>query len=158
MLRRNDAMYRVVPPTAVRAVFGGLTDVGKKRKLNEDHFLVRLDLGLFLVADGMGGHNAGDVASKLATTSLAQFFETTRHQSSFGHVPVEFQHLDIDAQRLLFGICKVNDDIYRVSSASEVHKGMGSTIVALHLTANGKAHIGHVGDSRCYRISDGNIE
>lgn len=151
-------MPHVGKTTAVRAAFGGLTDVGKKRKLNEDHFLVRLDLGLFLVADGMGGHNAGNVASKLATTSLARFFEATRHQSDFGHVPVEFQHLDIDSQRLMFGICKVNDDIYRVSSASEVHKGMGSTIVALHITANGKAHIGHVGDSRCYRISDGNIE
>ena len=79
----------------IRAVFGGLTDVGHKREHNEDHILVRVDLGLFILADGMGGHNAGDVASKLATSSLVSFFEATRGQTYFGIPPEGY-----DARRL----------------------------------------------------------
>lgn len=142
----------------IRAVFGGLTDVGCKRDHNEDHILVRVDLGLFVLADGMGGHNAGDVASKLAAASLVSFFEATRGQSYFGQPPDGFDHLDVDGLRLLFGIIKANEDVHRVSSTAGAHHGMGSTIVAAHITRDGSVHIGHVGDSRCYRICDGEIE
>lgn len=142
----------------IRAVFGGLTDVGCKRDHNEDCILVRVDLGLFIVADGMGGHNAGDVASKLAAASLVSFFEATRGQTYFGQPPDGFDHLDVDGLRLLFGLIKANEDVYRVSARQGAHHGMGSTIVVAYITRDGSVHIGHVGDSRCYRIADGEIE
>jgi len=143
---------------AIRAVFGGLSDVGCQRDHNEDHILIRVDLGLFVVADGMGGHNAGDVASKLAAASLVGFFEQTRGVADFGPPPEGFDHLDPDGLRLLYGIYKANEDVYRVSSAAGAHHGMGSTVVAAYITRDGTIHIGHVGDSRCYRICDGELE
>jgi len=142
----------------IRAVFGGLSDVGRKRSHNEDYILVRVDLGLFALADGMGGHNAGDVASKLAISSLVSFFEGTRGQSYFGMPPRGFEHLEADALRLYVGMQSANEDVHRVSSTIGPHHGMGSTIVVAHVTCDGSVHIGHVGDSRCYRICDGEIE
>ena len=160
----NGSKYDACPMTQpggnvpIRAVFGGQTDVGLKRKHNEDHILVRVDLGLFVLADGMGGHNAGDVASKLATSSLAGFFEEMRGQTYFGVPPPDFQHLEVDALRLYFGLVKANEDVHRVSAEDGAHQGMGSTIVVAFLTRDGRVHIGHVGDSRCYRVCGGDIE
>ena len=142
----------------IRAVFGGLTDAGLKRTHNEDHFLVRVDLGLFVLADGMGGHNAGDIASKLAVSSFVGFFEATRRQVNFGSAPNGFGHLDVDAQRLYYGLLRANEDVHRVSVSSGTHHGMGSTIVVAYVTRDGNIHVGHVGDSRCYRICGGVIE
>jgi protein phosphatase len=138
---------------------GGVTDVGKLRKHNEDFILVRPDLGLFVVADGMGGHNAGDVASKLAAASVNDFFEATATGPVPGEPTDEDEGLTPDARRLAVGVRKANSDVHEVSSTNRQHRGMGSTMVALFVPASsGFAHVAHVGDSRCYRFREGKLE
>ncbi len=150
------------PPRAscpIRPLAAGLTDVGRQRKHNEDTVLIRPELGLFAVADGMGGHNAGDVASKLAATSLGNFFEATHAATGVAPVdlPEDYDDLAPAARRLAAGVRKANHDVFTISSTYQQHHGMGSTMVAIHLRATGEIHIGHVGDSRAYRIRDGEI-
>ncbi len=138
----------------------GVTDVGRQRKHNEDHVLLRPELDLFVVADGMGGHNAGDIASRLATTSIRNFYEAT----VTGPVPTDalgedYDGLREDARRLAAGIRKANRDVFEISSTYRQHHGMGSTVVAAYLERqSGYMHVGHVGDSRCYRMRDGTLE
>jgi serine/threonine protein phosphatase PrpC len=146
-------------PRPIRQLAAGLTDVGRQRKHNEDTILIRAELGLYAVADGMGGHNAGDVASKLAATSLGNFFEAT-HQpegASTIDLPEDYDDLAQSARRLAAGVRKANHDVFTISSTYQQHHGMGSTMVAIHLVDTGEIHVGHVGDSRCYRIRDGEI-
>jgi protein phosphatase len=138
-----------------RLAFAGVTDVGRQRKHNEDCLLVRGDLDLFCVADGMGGHNAGDVASKLVATSLANFFEATRGVTEH-ELGDEYATIDPAARRLAAGVSKANRDVFTISNTVHQHHGMGSTCVAIHLDGD-KVHIAHVGDSRCYRIRDGEL-
>lgn len=139
----------------------GVTDVGRQRKHNEDHVLLRPELDLFVVADGMGGHNAGDIASRLATTSLRNFYEATEQG---GVIPDEVLGSDYDelaehARRLAAGIRKANRDVFEISSTYRQHHGMGSTVVAAYLERRGGfMHVGHVGDSRCYRMREGTLE
>ncbi|MFO0617784.1 MAG: PP2C family serine/threonine-protein phosphatase [Polyangiaceae bacterium] len=138
----------------------GVTDVGRQRKHNEDHVLLRPELDLFVVADGMGGHNAGDIASRLATTSLRNFYEAT----VTGPLPPDalgedYEDLREDAKRLAAGIRKANRDVFEISSTYRQHHGMGSTVVAAYLErGSGYMHVGHVGDSRCYRMRNGKLE
>ncbi|EYF07933.1 Protein serine/threonine phosphatase PrpC, regulation of stationary phase [Chondromyces apiculatus DSM 436] len=139
-----------------RPAAAAVTDVGRQRKHNEDHVLVRPELGLFVVADGMGGHNAGNVASALAATSLDNFFEATQTGELPGPAPDEVD-LPPEARRVVAGIRKANHDVFVISSTHSQHQGMGSTVVAAHLALD-HIHVAHVGDSRCYRIRNGTIE
>lgn len=142
-----------------RPVAAAVTDVGRQRKHNEDNILVKSDLGLFVVADGMGGHNAGNVASALATTSLDNFFEATQSGDLPGPMPVDETELEPEARRIVAAIRKANHDVFVISNTYTQHQGMGSTVVAAFMSRDtDQIHIGHVGDSRCYRIRDGEIE
>ncbi|WP_437978716.1 Stp1/IreP family PP2C-type Ser/Thr phosphatase [Sorangium sp. So ce295] len=142
-----------------RPVAAAVTDVGRQRKHNEDNVLVKSELGLFVVADGMGGHNAGNVASALATKSLDNFFEATRAGSLPGPVPADEQELDPEARRVVAAIRKANHDVFVISNTYTQHQGMGSTVVAAYVSCETEQiHVGHVGDSRCYRIRHGEIE
>lgn len=137
----------------------GVTDIGRQRKHNEDHVLLRPELDLFVVADGMGGHNAGDIASKLATVSLRNFYEATLT----GDLPDApsgdgYAELPFDARRLATAVRKANRDVFEISSTYRQHHGMGSTVVAAYLAREGGVfHVAHVGDSRCYRYREGNL-
>src|SRR5262245_5146989 len=93
-------------------VAAGLTDIGRQRRHNEDHILVKSDLALFAVSDGMGGHNAGDVASKLATTSLCNFFEATADGKLPGNEPSDDEAGTMQARRLSDAIQKANHDVF----------------------------------------------
>jgi PPM family protein phosphatase len=158
--RYNPAPMSEAPPSGSRVTLTahGLTDVGRQRKHNEDHVLVRPDLDLYVVADGMGGHNAGDVASKLATKSIDNFFQATQFSPVPGDPTEEEAGLAPGARRLVAGIRKANRDVYEISSTFQQHQGMGSTVVAMHIARdNGQVHVAHVGDSRCYRIRAGEI-
>lgn len=143
----------------IRLTAAGRTDTGRQRRHNEDHVLVKPDLDLVVVADGMGGHNAGDIASRLTTTSMANFFEATTHAPVPGPLAEDEVELDEAGRRLVAAIRKANRDVFEISTTMQQHQGMGSTVVAAHASpATGLIHVGHVGDSRCYRIRGDSIE
>ncbi|HEX4516002.1 MAG TPA: Stp1/IreP family PP2C-type Ser/Thr phosphatase [Polyangiaceae bacterium] len=142
----------------MRAVAWGLTDVGLQREHNEDSFVVLKEYDLFVVADGMGGHRAGDVASKLATETISEFFRSTANDDVTW--PFHFDaNLSEEENRLLTGIRVANRQIFERSTRSREYHGMGTTVVgAMFSPRKGRMYIGHVGDSRCYRIRGGQIQ
>jgi PPM family protein phosphatase len=136
----------------------GLTDVGQNRPSNEDVVLVRADLDLYVVADGAGGHRSGEVASALAARSLGNYFGATIRRT---HEQPEFDRFGIPygARRLAAAILKANRDVIEIAKASPQHQGMGTTVVAACFSPrSGLMHVGHVGDSRCYRLRGGHLE
>jgi protein phosphatase len=141
----------------MRAVAAGLSDVGLQREHNEDSFVVMEEYDLFVVADGMGGHRAGDVASRLATETISEFFRTTANEDVTW--PFHFDtNLSEEENRLLTGIRVANRQIFERSTRSREYHGMGTTVVgAMFSPKKQRMYIGHVGDSRCYRIRDGQI-
>lgn len=145
------------PPHRMRIVASGLTDVGLQREHNEDSFLVLDEHDLFIVADGMGGHRAGDVASRVATETMADFFRSTANEDVTW--PYHFDtSLSEEENRLLTGIRIANRQIFERSIRSREFQGMGTTMVsALFSARHGRIYIGHVGDSRCYRVRDGEV-
>lgn len=141
----------------MRARAAGLSDVGLQREHNEDCFVVVPQHELFIVADGMGGHRAGDVASRLASESITEFFQRTASEDVTW--PFHFDAtLSDEENRLLTAIRLANRQIYEHSVRSHDLRGMGTTVVgALFSPSKNKMFIGHVGDSRAYRIRDGKI-
>ena len=148
-------MPEVAPQQTLFALAGGKTDVGRKRDHNEDQVLINEELGLYAVADGMGGHQAGDVASSIAAASLEEFFWNTA-----GGVEIDgLDELHEGARRLVAAIHHCNHQVFGRSGRSANQGGMGSTVVAIHVDPHEPLiHIAHVGDSRCYRIRGGKIE
>ena len=142
----------------MRAIAAGLSDVGLQREHNEDSFVVLKEFDLFVVADGMGGHRAGDVASKLATETISEFFKSTAGDDVTW--PFHFDtNLSEEENRLLTGIRVANRQIFERSTRSRDCHGMGTTVVGAMFSPNKKRmYIGHVGDSRCYRVREGEIE
>jgi serine/threonine protein phosphatase PrpC len=146
------------PSTTVTLKAAGRTDIGKRRQHNEDVVLVREDLGLFVVADGAGGHNAGEVASALAARSMENYFGATIRAT---HEAPEFNRLGMPngARRLSSAVHKANRDVVEIARTSPKHRGMGTTVVAACFSPrSGLMHVAHVGDSRCYRMRDGDFE
>ncbi|MCH2108885.1 MAG: Stp1/IreP family PP2C-type Ser/Thr phosphatase [Polyangiaceae bacterium] len=142
----------------MRAVAAGLTDVGLQREHNEDSFVVADQHDLFVVADGMGGHKAGDVASKMATETMVDFFDTVASEDVTW--PFSFDpSLSEEENRLLTGVRLANRQIVEFGNQSVEHQGMGTTIVAaLFSPARRRLYVCHVGDSRAYRIRGDKIE
>ncbi|MGO9835563.1 MAG: protein phosphatase 2C domain-containing protein [Polyangiaceae bacterium] len=147
----------VVITRALEPLAAGATDIGQ-RDHNEDHVLLRPELGLFLLADGAGGHAAGNVASALATTTVANVFESTA--TSLAERPeIDRFGLWTVARRLSAAIHRANADIIDIAKKSSKYQGMGTTIVALAFSPGGDiVHLAHVGDSRCYRLRGDVIE
>jgi serine/threonine protein phosphatase PrpC len=141
----------------MRAIASGLSDVGLQREHNEDSYVVLSEYDLFIVADGMGGHRAGDVASRLATETIAEFFRSTATEDVTW--PFHFDtSLSEEENRLLTGIRIANRQIFERSAKSRECRGMGTTVVgALFSSKKNRMYIGHVGDSRCYRIRGGEL-
>jgi serine/threonine protein phosphatase PrpC len=135
----------------------GVSDTGRVRKTNEDRFVDDAELNLYAVADGMGGHRAGEVASKLAIEALTAFIRISVTDMDvtwpYGIDP----KLSFDGNRLRTGIYLANRRVFRASESSDDYAGMGTTIVSV-LIKGTQAAIGSVGDSRAYLISQGAIE
>ena len=117
------------------------TDVGLRRKVNEDSLLVRTERGLWAVADGMGGHDAGDVASSKVTESLLDLPDA--------------EDLDQLVESAVAALKKVNEDLIILAGA-ESQRSIGSTVVGLAI-ANGQFRCFWAGDSRGYRLRDRQI-
>ena len=140
-------------------IAAGLSDVGRQREHNEDSYCILSDHRLFVVADGMGGHRAGDVASHMATTEMTAFFDATRIGGDAGDWPAEDDsHLTPDQNRLVSAVKLANQRIFQASVGNRSVQGMGTTVVgALYAREDRKIHIAHVGDSRAYRVRAGDI-
>jgi serine/threonine protein phosphatase PrpC len=131
----------------------GATDVGRTRDHNEDSFVIIEGEQFFVVADGMGGHESGEVASKIAVDTMGEFFVNTTAGEAALALPNDALLVQA-ANRLLYGIRLANRNIHEV--ARRERKTMGTTVVAAHLAARAM-QIAHVGDSRAYLIRGGHI-
>ena len=114
---------------------------------------------LFVVADGMGGHRAGDVASHMATTEITAFFDATSADGDGVEWPAEEDsRLTPEQTRLVSAVKLANKRIFQASVGNRSVQGMGTTVVgALFNRDDRKMHIAHVGDSRAYRVREGEI-
>ncbi len=146
----------LTPTVDFRVLAAGRTDAGRVRAGNEDRLLLAPEVGLFLVADGMGGHATGQVASAMVAASMRNFYRATVGDKLVVDMP-EDAGLAPAALKLVQAVRKANYDIFDASSKHPEHKGMGSTVVALTIEG-ATATLAHVGDSRCYRIRGGAIE
>ncbi|MGA9522442.1 MAG: Stp1/IreP family PP2C-type Ser/Thr phosphatase [Myxococcaceae bacterium] len=132
----------------------GLTDVGRKRQHNEDSMVVDATLGLYIVADGMGGHAAGEVASAKAGEVVRQVVSQHQHVlKELGRDPNQ-ENRNNAAALIESAIQRACAEIYRIASADNSKRGMGTTFVCLAMAGN-KGVIGHVGDSRVYLVRQG---
>lgn len=127
-----------------------------KRTHNEDNLLLVPEESLYLVADGMGGHASGEVASEMAVKTLSDFFaETSKDQDITWPYKME-KGREYEANRLSAGIKLSNLRIFESATQNPAQRGMGTTIVAL-LIVGDTAYFGHVGDSRIYRLREGKL-
>lgn len=133
------------PRILVTAV--GQTNAGRRRKHNEDAYLVLPTHSLFAIADGMGGYAAGEVASQMSIDVITAAFET----GHFGGSPIE--GLPRRGDELARAIQSANAAILKQARANEAQAGMGTTLVAARFSPNRqRVYIAHVGDSRLYRL------
>jgi len=129
---------------------GVKTSKGKIREINQDSYYISTDENcpLFIIADGMGGHKAGEVASKLAVEIISSSFEN------------QIKNIEMDDNSIINAIknsiWRANDEIYRKSIENEEYSGMGTTVTMAYET-NGNIFIGHVGDSRAYLLRDNTL-
>jgi serine/threonine protein phosphatase PrpC len=136
--------------------YTALSDTGRKRSANEDSYQVDGELNLFVVADGMGGHAAGEVASKIAVESIHDFIKTTGNDRDITW-PYEFDEtLSMAGNRLKSAIQTAHARVLEVTSQKKEFQGMATTVVSI-LVENGKAQVAHVGDSRAYLVREGKL-
>ncbi len=142
----------------VHVVAAGVSDVGKQREHNEDRYRLMPEYDLYLVADGMGGHRAGDVASTMATDVVGEFFRATASEDATW--PFHFDpKLTLDENRLMTGIKVANRKIFDASMRDRSVQGMGTTIVGvLFSKKENQMYVAHVGDSRCYLLRNGKLQ
>jgi protein phosphatase len=127
----------------------GITDVGRKRRHNEDAYLLDVERGLFVVADGMGGHAAGEVASRITVESIQEYL-ALRDDEGESTWPFGFNNrYSMEGNLLATAIKKANERVIRAVLNRPELKGMGTTVVAALFDAE-RATLVHVGDSRCY--------
>src|SRR5437667_3317792 len=133
----------------------GLTDVGRQRQHNEDTFLVEKTANLFLVADGMGGHAAGEIASRIAVDSISEFILHSKEDD--GTWPHAYdEHYRRSTNKLMAAVRMANTRVLEAMRKDARLRGMGTTVVAC-LADEDMMAFAHVGDSRAYLIRDGQL-
>jgi protein phosphatase len=134
----------------MKIAVAGQTHVGMKRNHNEDNLLLLPEERLFVVADGMGGHSSGEVASKIAVEEVAEFFRMTSQDLEITWPYKMEKQRNYDENRLATGVKLANMRIFEKASAETKYKGMGTTIVTVFFAKDSEVIVGHVGDSRVY--------
>ena len=133
----------------------GVTDKGRVRSTNEDCFGIDADLQLCVVADGMGGHNAGEVASRLAVDAVFEQVAASRDDEPW---PFGYEEgLTRRSNILRTAVMDANRRVFEAAAAEPAYAGMGTTIVAVLADAGGVS-VAHVGDSRLYSVQGGLVE
>lgn len=135
--------------TVTKLTFAVLTDVGVKREHNEDAYGLSQSASVLVVADGMGGHSSGSVASEFVVKSLMEFFDAPDNR------PSNSEHGDTDT--LVTAVQRANDQLIQYVSANSRMRGMGTTVLCLLAGPDGIS-LAHVGDSRAYRVRDDELE
>ncbi len=131
--------------------------MGMKRNHNEDNFAVIDEDKLYIVADGMGGHASGEVASQMAIETVSEFFRSTSADLD-ATWPYKMDHSKgYEENRLITGIKLANLRIHQTAQANAKLRGMGTTLVSV-LVVNEGVIVGHVGDSRVYRMRSGVLQ
>ncbi|MGE0822561.1 MAG: PP2C family serine/threonine-protein phosphatase [Candidatus Binatia bacterium] len=134
------------------------TDIGKVRVTNEDAFGIFPDTGFYVVADGMGGHAGGEVASALAIETMQASLKATKGEDLTPAIDAAGQ-TTVEGSRLLVAVGQANDVVLTKGREDPQLKGMGTTIASVLLDDQQKQiTVCHVGDSRVYRIRGKNIE
>lgn len=135
-----------------KVVSCGCTDPGRTRSNNEDVWFEEPELQIFAVADGMGGHRAGEVAAKEAIQSLFSFIKKNTVQNPLSKISV------IDAKNLIErAIAHANGEIFRLGKSEEQYRGMGTTLCCIFFHPLGVI-TAHVGDSRIYRLNNKKLQ
>jgi PPM family protein phosphatase len=145
------------PLRSMRVRFAGETNVGMKRALNEDSFHLPEDERVAIVADGMGGHASGEVASRMAVDTVVEHFRATAEDQELTWPYKLDRSPGYDLNRLNTAVKLANLKIWETAKSHDAQHGMGTTVVALSFLDD-KVLIAHVGDSRVYRVRDGAIE
>lgn len=135
---------------------GGCSDRGPVRATNEDALFKDEALGLLIVTDGMGGHAAGEVASRLAIEAVVGFIRRTSEDDEHSWPYGIDSHLSLNANRIRTAVHLANRRVFREAENHDDYTGMGTTIVAA-LVADGTVSIAHVGDSRMYHWANGRL-
>lgn len=141
-----------MPP--LRFIAAGATDVGRARQVNEDAFQLLPEEDLWILADGMGGHASGQVASQMAVEKIADFMTRWRRAPDFQWPFEIMDSRSFDENSLANAVRVANVRIYNAAMADEACEGMGTTVVVMAYGEAGLV-VAHVGDSRCYRLRDG---
>lgn len=137
----------------MRAIAAGLTDIGRERAHNEDRFILLPEFRVYVVADGMGGHQSGEVASRMAASTIAGYFRA---------IPSEQRNLisrEALCDTLKSAVTDANSKIFARADDSRAHRGMGTTVVASAFRPeDGTMAIVHAGDSRAYHLRAGRLK
>jgi PPM family protein phosphatase len=133
----------------------GLSDVGRQRQHNEDYYLVDEAMKLFVVADGMGGHAAGEVASRIAVETIAELVSAPDEEEGTWPHPYDEQYRR-STNRLIAALTLANSRVLEAMRKDARLRGMGTTVVAT-LVHQDMVSFAHVGDSRAYLIRGGSI-
>jgi len=144
-------------PDEVRIEVAGETNVGRKRNHNEDNFALMPEFGLYMVADGMGGHASGEVASKMSIDAIHEFLTETSDDPEKTWPYKMDRSKGYEENRLITSIKLANLRIYEAAQRDGKKRGMGTTFVGIYIAEDG-VFVAHVGDSRCYRYRNGRLE
>ena len=135
----------------------GITDVGRKRKGNEDSLFLDDDQKLYVVSDGMGGHKAGEVASEIVVETMRDYIKRFKKGNDVEELVDSDETLSKKANRLLSGIHLANKGVWKVSNSNESYSGMGATVSTVYF--DDKTFISaNVGDSPIFLVHNENIE
>ena len=140
----------------MKITYKAVSDVGRKRKGNEDSLFVNPEQHLFVVADGMGGHAAGEIASKVAVDAINEFVCLTGGDEEITWPFGLDENISYDGNRLKTAIRFANKKVLEATREKSEYEGMATTVAAV-LVDDAAANLGHVGDSRVYLFRQGAI-